>query len=879
MADTMRPVSFLPGIKCSDCGVEVEISMLADHVCAGDPAAPSAALDPSPPTQEAGLKSMRSFFDRAAELSTNMLKGGRSAPPANIDSKAANSPFLDSKSSYPESPTKSSLNPPGDLLPKTPRSGASRAPLSPRPPKSGNILERMNAIAPGPFDSRERRPSPSPRPFPRKASRDQFPVAPLGASPFDEYERKPSPPPKEPSPPLPKKDDPSRESRSRFHKRSETLSSLRNRSRSRPSTRGSFGDFHRRHASTVGSEKAAPVGLPQGPKVKPAPARPARPQDVDAFLEQLQEEKTPTPVVPRPLTIRKESVSKTPISLPRRPSEKLPQSPPQFSSPPPSNDSVPEWWQSPSTIQAKEIYVPSERLENENARRFPRRTSSKGVNNMRPGYEDPPPMPTGLRRPPALSHAPSDSASSESSGFDGRSRDSTNSTPPTSAGSTPAADFSTRASDRNPFMNRKPSSGKLYEPYRADSSTERPKTANGRRGTGSERSVASTERPGTSGSRPGTSSGRPGTSDSRPRTLSSRGSRPSTSHSRSATVSSRQAPPVLSPYGSDRSEYSSNDRPRTSNGRPGNERPRMPYEFDAPDSPVERFDAPIERPSTSNGPRLANSASRPDLRVEELPPVPRKSPSRQNLQRAARPPPPPPIDTSVNPPPSADHPPESPMDPAIQKGLFTPITLRPSDSSAFPEISTVFQTAEKPPMPPMPVSAPKSPARPRADSAGRRTGRPTKGNCRGCGQAIVGKSVKAADGSLSGRWHKQCFVCMTCRAPFVTTDFYVLRDQPYCARHYHQLNGSLCCGCDTGIEGQYVESERRAKFHPQCFQCGICRVTLRDDYFEFMGVAYCERHAFHVARQANSGPGRGGMLMPGGARRNPERRRTRLMMM
>ncbi|KAK8157285.1 hypothetical protein IWX90DRAFT_391129, partial [Phyllosticta citrichinensis] len=123
------------------------------------------------------------------------------------------------------------------------------------------------------------------------------------------------------------------------------------------------------------------------------------------------------------------------------------------------------------------------------------------------------------------------------------------------------------------------------------------------------------------------------------------------------------------------------------------------------------------------------------------------------------------------------------------------------------------------------------------------------------------------------------FVCMTCRAPFVTTDFYVLKDQPYCARHYHELNGSLCCSCDTGIEGQYVESERRAKFHPQCFQCGICRVTLRDDYFEFMGVAYCERHAFHVARQANSGPGRGGMLMPGGARRNPERRRTRLMMM
>ena len=32
----------------------------------------------------------------------------------------------------------------------------------------------------------------------------------------------------------------------------------------------------------------------------------------------------------------------------------------------------------------------------------------------------------------------------------------------------------------------------------------------------------------------------------------------------------------------------------------------------------------------------------------------------------------------------------------------------------------------------------------------------TKSDCRGCGKAIVGKSVKAADGSLTGRFHKQC---------------------------------------------------------------------------------------------------------------------------
>lgn len=30
-------LSFLPTIKCSDCGVDIDISQLADHVCAPAP--------------------------------------------------------------------------------------------------------------------------------------------------------------------------------------------------------------------------------------------------------------------------------------------------------------------------------------------------------------------------------------------------------------------------------------------------------------------------------------------------------------------------------------------------------------------------------------------------------------------------------------------------------------------------------------------------------------------------------------------------------------------------------------------------------------------------------------------------------------------------
>ncbi|KAL9134885.1 MAG: hypothetical protein Q9175_003923 [Cornicularia normoerica] len=158
------------------------------------------------------------------------------------------------------------------------------------------------------------------------------------------------------------------------------------------------------------------------------------------------------------------------------------------------------------------------------------------------------------------------------------------------------------------------------------------------------------------------------------------------------------------------------------------------------------------------------------------------------------------------------------------------------------------------------------------EPSARRPSPANKGTCRGCGDHIRGKSVSSADGRLTGRYHKHCFVCHTCQRPFPTADFYVLNNQPYCALHYHELNGSLCTNCDRGIEGQYLETEMQQKFHPYCFSCQDCHIILRDDYFEFNGKTLCEQHAFgaaHTSTPSSLGPGR----------RFPERRTTRLMMM
>ena len=178
--------------------------------------------------------------------------------------------------------------------------------------------------------------------------------------------------------------------------------------------------------------------------------------------------------------------------------------------------------------------------------------------------------------------------------------------------------------------------------------------------------------------------------------------------------------------------------------------------------------------------------------------------------------------------------------------------------------------------PPRQGSNPARPASRRATS--------TKSPCRGCGQVIEGKSVKASDGRLTGRWHKACFVCRSCRAPFTTADFYVINNEPYCEHHYHEKNGSLCSGCNRGIEGEYLETSsftregrHDKKFHPRCFTCWECRTVLSNDYFEINGKVHCERHALAAMRaQARLAPG---PPHPGRRGLTAERRTTRLMMM
>jgi LIM domain len=188
--------------------------------------------------------------------------------------------------------------------------------------------------------------------------------------------------------------------------------------------------------------------------------------------------------------------------------------------------------------------------------------------------------------------------------------------------------------------------------------------------------------------------------------------------------------------------------------------------------------------------------------------------------------------------------PDSPTDPLFQQGRLSPIPRGNMNKSPFSTSSTTSSTSRS-------SSRNQSLRGPRSRPANNTS---NKRICRGCSKPIMAgeKSISSKDGRLTGRYHRQCFACHTCKGPFETADFYVHEDHPFCAQHYHSLNGSLCCGCGHGIEGQYLQAtttkEKDAeKFHPDCLTCSTCRIALQNDYFEWNGKVYCDRDAKRAA--------------------------------
>jgi hypothetical protein len=77
------------------------------------------------------------------------------------------------------------------------------------------------------------------------------------------------------------------------------------------------------------------------------------------------------------------------------------------------------------------------------------------------------------------------------------------------------------------------------------------------------------------------------------------------------------------------------------------------------------------------------------------------------------------------------------------------------------------------------------------------------------------------------------------------------------------------------VERNGGRPERR-RFHPNCLQCRTCHVLLKGDYFEWNGEVYCEQDARRAANayyRPPGPPGPPGSLRPPGPPGPPGRRR------
>ncbi|EMR11587.1 hypothetical protein PNEG_00031 [Pneumocystis murina B123] len=114
--------------------------------------------------------------------------------------------------------------------------------------------------------------------------------------------------------------------------------------------------------------------------------------------------------------------------------------------------------------------------------------------------------------------------------------------------------------------------------------------------------------------------------------------------------------------------------------------------------------------------------------------------------------------------------------------------------------------------------------------------------CKRCNKYIEGKSIRCSDGKISGRFHRECFKCFNpnCQNLFTTSEVYVFEGEPFCSKHYHILNNSLCTACGEGIEGKCFQTETNDKYHFYCFTCYSCKKPLNGEYFDIDGKTYCE---------------------------------------
>ncbi|XP_017090242.2 transforming growth factor beta-1-induced transcript 1 protein [Drosophila bipectinata] len=90
--------------------------------------------------------------------------------------------------------------------------------------------------------------------------------------------------------------------------------------------------------------------------------------------------------------------------------------------------------------------------------------------------------------------------------------------------------------------------------------------------------------------------------------------------------------------------------------------------------------------------------------------------------------------------------------------------------------------------------------------------------CCACNAPIVGRAVM----SMGRKWHDECFHCISCSQPLMSSTFYEINGYLFCKLHFQELFSSRCSGCGEPIVKEAVVA-LNTKWHAACFRCQNCQ--------------------------------------------------------
>uniref|UniRef100_G3PKF3 Four and a half LIM domains protein 3 n=2 Tax=Gasterosteus aculeatus aculeatus TaxID=481459 RepID=G3PKF3_GASAC len=98
-------------------------------------------------------------------------------------------------------------------------------------------------------------------------------------------------------------------------------------------------------------------------------------------------------------------------------------------------------------------------------------------------------------------------------------------------------------------------------------------------------------------------------------------------------------------------------------------------------------------------------------------------------------------------------------------------------------------------------------------------------------------------------WHKECFVCASCKTQLAGQHFTSRDESPYCLKCFGNLYAKKCEACSKPITGfgggKYVSFEER-QWHQPCFTCSQCSASL-------VGAGFFPDGERILCRDCNSG--------------------------